>query len=73
MSKLNLIAIVTIIAAVSLIVGMAAPIFAQNVSNAGMAKANTSAMGLMNGTVMNNSSMPMSSSNSSMMMGNSTQ
>ncbi len=70
MSKLNLIAIVTIIAAVSLIVGMAAPVFAQgNMSN--MTGGNMSSMG-MNNASMSNSSMPMSSSNSSMSMMNST-
>ncbi len=72
MSKLNLIAIVTIIAAVSLIVGMAAPAFAQgNMSN--MTGGNMSSGMGMNNASMSNSSMPMSSSNSSMMMANSTQ
>ncbi|MER5174881.1 MAG: hypothetical protein ABJB76_03185 [Candidatus Nitrosocosmicus sp.] len=67
MSKLNLIAIVTIIAAVSLIVGMAAPAFAQG-NTSSMTGGNMSSMG-MNNASMSNSSMPMSSSNSSMMNG----
>jgi hypothetical protein len=88
MSKLNLIAIVSIIASVSLFAGMVTtPIFAQdtakmsqnNMSNAGMAKNTTGMggnMGMANGTSpttsMNNGTMTMSMSNSSMPMSNAT-
>jgi hypothetical protein len=80
MYKLNLIAIVAIVASVSLFAGMvAAPIFAQdtakmsqnNMSNAGMAKNTTGMggnMGMANGTTPTTSMNPMSMSNSSMPM-----
>ncbi|HEY6535773.1 MAG TPA: hypothetical protein VIY08_08285 [Candidatus Nitrosocosmicus sp.] len=45
MSKLNLIAIVAIVAAVSLIVGMAAPVFAQGNSTNSTMKASFQAAG----------------------------
>jgi hypothetical protein len=74
MSKLNLIAIVTIIAAVSLIVGMAAPVFAQGNTSMG----NSSSMKMGNeSNAMGNASMAMSNAsnamgNASMAMANST-
>ncbi len=71
MSKLNLIAIVSIVAAVSLIVGMAAPVFAQGNTTSAPAAAG----GNMSGMSMGNSSSANSSmamGNSSMAMGNST-
>ncbi len=67
MSKLNLIAIVSIVAAVSLIVGMAAPVLAQGNTTSAPAAGNMSSMGNSSST---NSSMAMG--NSSMAMGNST-
>ncbi|MER5174882.1 MAG: hypothetical protein ABJB76_03190 [Candidatus Nitrosocosmicus sp.] len=79
MSKLNLIAIVTIIAAVSLIVGMAAPAFAQgSTNNFSAATAGNSSFAAAGGAA--NSSAPlgnaanssMAMNNSSMMMANST-
>ena len=82
MSKLNLIAIVAIVASVSLFAGMVtAPIFAEdnakmsqtNMSNAGMAKNTTGMggnMGMANGTAptssMSNGTMSMTMNNSSM-------
>ncbi len=51
MTKLNLIAIVAIVAAVSLIVGMAAPVFAQgNTTNSTTMKAFQAAGGAANNT-----------------------
>jgi len=88
MSKLNLIAIVAIVASVSLFAGMVtAPIFAEdtakmsqnNMSNAGMAKNTTGMggnMGMANGTAptssMSNGTMSMTMTNSSMPMSNAT-
>jgi hypothetical protein len=57
MSKLNLIAIVSIVAAVSLIVGMAAPVFAQgNTTSAPAAGGNMSGMSMGNSSSANSTS-----------------
>ena len=53
MSKLNLIAIVSIVAAVSLIVGMAAPVFAQGNTTSAPAAGNMSGMSMGNSSSTN--------------------
>jgi hypothetical protein len=56
MSKLNLIAIVSIVAAVSLIVGMAAPVFAQGNTTSAPAAGNMSGMSMGNSSSTNSTS-----------------
>ena len=56
MSKLNLIAIVSIVAAVSLIVGMAAPVLAQGNTTSAPAAGNMSGMSMGNSSSTNSTS-----------------